>query len=262
MKTEKTLKGFLAVLLCLCLTVGVPASGYVEETWEGTVYGGWLILRDAPSYDGNVRSSYPTGTVVTIRGQYGAWYAVTAPDGLKGYMLGKYLTVSKSGSKSEGGSAESIPGWVVSGNGKNVRLRSGPGTGYSVIASYAPGTECRILESGKTWSLISIGKRTGYMMSRYLSTNPPASRQQDSTQKASVPTYAFVYSRNGKKVNLRSGPGLEYGIIASCRVGTPLTIMVRGLEWDYVRVGNTYGYMMRQFILEGGTPATMTDLQK
>ena len=125
------------VLICMMIPIGIAAA---EKT--GTVFGGWLILRSTPSFSGAIKSSYPTGTKVTITGQNGSWYAVKAPDGLTGYMLGNYLRVS--GSSTPSGSTA----WVTSANGLNVRLRTGPGTGYSILASYAPGTKCTILSAG------------------------------------------------------------------------------------------------------------------
>ena len=77
-----------ALFFCciLCATAGAEKTGKVK--------GGWLNLRSEPSYTGKKVSSYPTGTVVTITGQSGSWYEVTAPDGMKGYMLGTYLILS------------------------------------------------------------------------------------------------------------------------------------------------------------------------
>ena len=93
MKTRGT-----AVLLAaiLVMTLLLPGTAAVAEQ-KGVVKGGWLILRASPSFNGQIRSSYPSGTVVTITGQVGSWYAVTAPDGLNGYMFGDYLQVDGGG---------------------------------------------------------------------------------------------------------------------------------------------------------------------
>lgn len=148
-------------IIALCLTIAVLVSMWSISTAEtertGRVFGGWLILRNAPSYSGGILSSYPSGTVVKITGQSGSWYQVIAPDGLTGYMLGKYLKVS-------GGSVPTYTtGYVTSANGLNVRLRSGPGTGYSILASYAPGTQLTILEPGVNWCKIKIGSYTSFL---------------------------------------------------------------------------------------------------
>ena len=148
MRKQKHGIALLIALTLLLTTVLTAGSALAEKT--GVVKGGWLILRTAPSFSGKIRSSYPSGTVVTITGQVGSWYAVTAPDGLSGYMLGDYLQISGSG----GSIPAETTAYVTSRNGLNVRLRSGPGKGYSILASYAPGTKCTILSAGKNWCMI------------------------------------------------------------------------------------------------------------
>lgn len=237
-----------AVLAALVILFSVIPAAPANAEKTGTVFGGWLILRSSPSFNGKIRSSYPTGTVVTITGQKGSWYAVTAPDGLTGYMLGDYLKVSGKSTPSTGSKA-----WVTSANGLNVRLRKGPGTGYSVLATYAPGTECSVLSSGSSWCKIKIGSYTGYMMSRYLTTtNPnsvpaPAPSPEETIPVGSQYT-VWVTSRNGLGVNLRAGPSKSYSSIGFYGVGTGATMISSGAVWSYIQVGNKSGYMMSEFL--------------
>ncbi len=293
---------FFAAALFFCLILCGTAGA--EKT--GKVRGGWLNLRSEPSYNGNKIASYPTGTVVSITGQSGSWYAVKAPDGLTGYMLGTYLIISGD---------DLTPGsnaWVTSPNGLNVRLRSGPGTKYGAIASYPPGTKSTVIsghgdftqikigaltgymmtqfltptdpgsagpvlydiyvvspngggvnlrsgpskshkvtgfyeygtkggmiEPGTVWSRITIDGRTGYMMSQFLSkTVPPP-----------LPSGSYVFSLNGKSVNLRNGPSLSNSVVNSYPPGTPVTILTPGTIWHFVKIKGSYGYMMAQFII-------------
>lgn len=293
-----------AVILVCCILCGTAAA---EKT--GKVRGGWLNLRSEPSYNGTKLSSYPTGTVVTITGQSGKWYAVTAPDGLKGYMLGSYLTVSGD---------DLVPGsdaWVTSENGLNVRLRSGPGTQYGAVASYPPGTKCRVVSTHGNFTKITIGSMTGYMMTRFLTATDPGTgggtvlydiyvvsqngagvNMRSGPSKGSrvigfyaygtkggmihpgtvwsmvtidgrqgymmsqfisktapkppvTPGGSYVFSLNGKNVNLRNGPGLDKVAINSYPPGTPVTIITPGTNWHFVKIYGTYGYMMSQFII-------------
>ena len=233
-------------MLAICLLFGTALA---EQT--GRVHGGWLLLRDAPSYSGAVRSSYPSGTVVTITGQAGSWYAVTAPDGLKGYMLGRYLTVSATAATETSDSSANMQAWVTSSNGNNVRLRTGPGKSYGVLASYAPGTECLILERGSTWSKIRIGSYTGYMMTRYLTTNGYS--KPDKTESRTTPApgeseSVWVISSNGLGVHLRAGAGKSYASIGFYPIGTYATMITPGDLWSYIRIGSSYGYMMTRYL--------------
>ena len=71
---------------------------------------------------------------------------------------------------------------------------------------------------------------------------------------------AYVVSANGRNVNLRSAPTTAGKIIKSFRVGTRLNIITRGRDWYFIQIGGYYGYMMKQFIYDNGSPATFTDL--
>jgi len=228
--------------LMFALTVVLPENpARAEKT--GTVTGGWLILRDAPSFSGKILSSYPSGTVVQITGEKGSWYAVTAPDGLTGFMLGEYLTITE-----ENNIAPERTAYVTSANGLNVRLRSGPGKVYSIIASFAPGTSCVILSAGKNWCRIRIGTYTGYMMTRFLTSEPVITIQPQPVPPDQYTVY--VTSGNGLGVNLRSGPGKNYSCIGFYSVGTPAVMIRKGITWSYILIGNRYGYMMTQFLTE------------
>ena len=240
---KKASRTAAVMALILLLTAVLPLGSALAQT--GVVRGGWLILRASPSFSGQVLSSYPSGTVVTITGQVGSWYGVTAPDGLSGYMYGDYLQIS--GGEGGGGTVtEGTTAYVTSRNGLNVRLRSGPGKGYSIIATYAPGTKCTILSSGKNWSRIQIGRNIGYMMTQFLTSKPgPTSHPHPDIPEGDE---VYVTSRNGKGVNLRSGPDKAYPSIGFYSVGTRATMITRGSTWSYIRIGNRYGYMMTQYL--------------
>ena len=324
------------ILVLLTVAILLLCAGVAAAEQKGTVHGGWLQMRSIPSFAGKVLASYPSGTVVTVNAQSGSWYAVTAPDGLQGYMLSNYLRVSGAHSVIPAGSTA----YVTSSNGLNVRMRTGPGLNYGVIASYAPGTVCtiqsaesgwyqirigsytgymmaryltevkpsgssttkpdtdwtygdnvwvtstngkgvylregpgknyasigfyavgtagRALKYGSTWTYVQIGDRTGYMMTRFLTSLKPAPMP---TAPAVVPpaSGAWVISGNGRNVNLRSGPGIQYNAIAAFAPGTQVTILTQGIEWNYVQIQGFYGYMMRKYIYDSGTaPASISN---
>ena len=154
------MKRFLAVLLVAVMLLSVlPATSMAAS--YATVVGGWLRLRSAPNFSASTITSYYTGTQVQILGSSGGWYKVQTPDGRTGYMYGNYLRMG--GSVPSEGTA-----YVTSYNGYGVRLRTGPGTSYSNIRTYAVGTPVTVLERGTYWSRISIVGTVGYMMIQFL----------------------------------------------------------------------------------------------
>lgn len=230
-------RGILACFIFL-LCISVCCCSIAEKT--GKVHGGWLILRSMPSYSGKQISSYPSGTIVTITGQNGSWYEVTAPDGLKGYMLGKYLYVSGD-DIIEGGDA-----WVTSTNGLNVRLREGPGTQYRAIASYTPGTKCAVLEKLNKWCRIRIGNFSGYMMTKFLTGSDPGAGGGGGG--GTILRDVYVTSTNGKGVNLRSSAYKGNNVIGFYEVGTKAGLISKGASWSLIHIDGKTGYMMNQFL--------------
>ncbi len=224
---------FFVVIVMMATLLPLSATAVTQY---GTVTGGWLRLRSAPSFDATIYKSYYTGTVVEILGTSGSWYHVEAPDGYTGYMYSTYVTIGGSGGTTA---------YVTSANGYGVRLRTGPSTGYRVLAVYSVGTEVTVLATGTIWSRIQIGSTVGYMMNEFLTTTPPG--PTPTTPPSS--DMATVWSSNGYGVRLRSGPGTGYSIIGLYSVGTRVSVITRGTDWDYILVGSRTGYMMNEFLI-------------
>ena len=229
------MKRFLAVLLVAVMLLSVlPATSMAAS--YATVVGGWLRLRSAPNFSASTITSYYTGTQVQILGSSGGWYKVQTPDGRIGYMYGDYLRMG--GSIPSEGTA-----YVTSYNGYGVRLRTGPGTGYRIIRTYAVGTPVTVLERGTYWSHISIGGTEGYMMSQFLHFG------SDYPDDGNVLCYATIWSSNGYGVRLRTGPSKSYSKIGVYSVGTEVAVLQKGAVWDRIRVGSRVGWMMNEFLI-------------
>lgn len=71
------------------------------------------------------------------------------------------------------------------------------------------------------------------------------------TTVASAEEYATVVSDNGYGVRMREGPGKVYRVITKYDVGTTVIVQQRGTEWSQIRVGETVGWMMNEFLRFG-----------
>ena len=182
-------------------------------------------------------ASYPPGTKCTVLSKYGSFTQIQIGS-LTGYMMTKFLTGTDPGT---GGGGILYDIYVVSPNGGGVNMRSGPSKGNNVIGFYEYGTKGSMIKAGTTWSLVRIDGREGYMMTQFLSRTKP--------DPYIGPTGNYVFSTNGKNVNLRNGPGLNNPVINSYPPGTPVTILTPGTTWHFVKINGTYGYMMAQFII-------------
>ena len=255
MKRLGTAVTALLLLLALLLAGSAQADTVVY------VKGGWLRMREAPSFDAKTIASYYTNSAMTYLGATGAWYYVRATDGMTGYMYSAYLTTTAPSVQPQprpqpGGTTAYV--WAA--NGRGVRLRQGPGTNYGVIGLYNVGTSVKILSRGTYWHYIQVGKQTGYMMAQYLADTQPVNPQpQPQPQPQPTVNYtAYVYAANGKPVNLREGAGKNYRATARFPVGTQVTVLSHGATWDYIQVGAQTGYMMNRYLKTSYTPAAPT----
>ena len=225
----------ILILVVMLTAALLPVTNATAATY-GTVVGGWLRLRTAPSFSATILKSYNTGTVVEILGTSGDWYNVKTPDNKAGYMYSTYVSTGGGGGTTA---------YVTSTNGYGVRLRTGPSKGYRIIAVYDVGTQVTVLQEGIIWSRIQIGSTVGYMMSEFLTTTPPGPTP------TTPPSgdMATVWSSNGYGVRLRSGAGTNYSIIGLYSVGTRVAVQTRGTDWDYILVGSRLGYMMNEFLI-------------
>ncbi len=140
-----------------------------------------------------------------------------------------------------------------------LRLRSGPGYSYSTIASYATGTVVKIQSITGDWCMVETPDYVVGYMSRFYLTYSPGSTNTVQPQPTVDGGYnAYVYSSNGGPVRLRTGPSQNYGIIAAYSYGTPVYVITHGTNWDYIRIGNQYGYMMNSYIRTNLTPISPT----
>ena len=234
------MKRIAALLLTLVFLLAAVPAASADDYATATVKGGWLCLRDGASTSAKIISAYYTGTEVTLLGGSGEWFYVRTPDGRTGYMNAGYLTIT--GSITGGQVAAGQDATVVSGNGKPVNLRTGPGVSYHIIGTYPVGTAMTVLSQGDSWSQVHIDGVTGYMMNDFIKTG--FSGMVDVVESYT----AYVVSENGKGVVLRGGPGKTYDVLATYQVGQPVTMLAYGKSWCKISVNGLEGYMMTQFL--------------
>lgn len=218
---------------------GVTSGSTLEENTTGVVKssnGKPVRLRSGPSVQYSIIASYAVGTPLTVLSTSGDWCKVRV-NGRTGYMMKEFINIG--GTVSGGYTA-----YVVSGNGKSVVLRSGPSKQNTALASYNVGQQVTVMSYGSTWSQVRVNGLDGYMMSEFLSTVKP----EGTINSGSSSYTAYVTSKNGKSVRLRSGAGKLFPTIASYSVGTQVTVLESGAEWSRVRIGTNTGYMMSEFL--------------
>lgn len=127
--------------------------------------------------------------------------------------------------------------------GDSLRLRSQPNINCSTITYLVEGTKVHVHEELDGWFKVSYGEYTGYVSADYVDYTPAQQKSEDAQPTASI---------NGSDVNLRSGPSIDYLVIAKMNLGDEIILHATQDDWCYVTYGQLKGYVSAQFVSVDG----------
>ena len=215
-------------------TVGYISSDYLKRANEmdasfgtGTIDGSYVRMRSGASTSSSILGTYNSGTTMAVTGVSGAWYKVSY-NGTAGYVHSDY--VSLSGVTSSGGSTAGSNGSV---KGSDVRMRSGPGTNYSILGTYQNGTALTVTGTENGWSKVTIGGVSGYIRSDYVSGGGADSKT------------GYI---KGTGVRMRSGASTTSSILGVYNTGTQMTITGESGNWYKVSYSGKDGYVSSTYV--------------
>lgn len=144
-----------------------------------------------------------------------------------------------------------------------LRLRSGPGLTFSVLAELPVGTRMEIIDTGAvadgyTWAKVWVSSldKTGYVAREFIA------KETVAPVSGTFPIGSTVHvdSSTGGNVNLRSGPGLSFSVVKIIPNGTTGTVLsgetyADGYSWVKVSMLGAAGWMAAR-CLESGTGTT------
>lgn len=214
-------------------TVGYISSDYLKRANDmdasfgtGTICGSYVRMRSSASTSSSILGTYNSGTTMTVTGVSGAWYKVDY-NGTDGYVYSNYLSLS--GVTSSGGSASGSNGSV---KGSDVRMRSGPGTNYSILGTYQNGTALTVTGTENGWSKVTIGGTSGYIRSDYVSGGADSKT-------------GYI---KGTGVRMRSGASTTSSILGVYNTGTEMAITGESGNWYKVSYGGKDGYVSKDYM--------------
>lgn len=190
-------------------------NGSTKVILKGIVVAKELNIRSSASTEGNRLGSYTYGNRVEILEKSGSWGRTN-----KGWISLNYVyqdgtTGSKTGS-----------GTITA---SQLRIRSGPGTGYDAVGSYNEGDTVTILEQF-TYNDVTWGcTNKGWISLEYV--------EMDGVSVGKDRTGTIT----GNGLNIRGGPGTGYASVGSLNSGDRVTIYktttVDGTTWGNIDKG-------------------------
>lgn len=239
----------------------------VNETGTHVVTPAALNVRTGPNDYYPVCDIIHRGDRVQVVAILGTFCRIVAPSGEYGYVSRQYLDPIDAPAPTAAPTGRQV--YRVTASALNVR--TGPGTGYSVLRVIYNGEEVyKLADANASWMRIQLRDgRTGYIMATYATyvrteggaaptqrptaTPRPTSRPTATPTPAPLPTTGLgpgdIYMTTAN-VNLRSGPSTGYTSKRVLASGTYVTLYSKySSTWYYIRTTDgTYGYMSSQYL--------------
>lgn len=279
-------KLFRTLLFALLFVLTAHAPAWAETA---LVTGNDVNLREGPGTGYRIVTSLQKGEQVTVleRSNASSWYRVRYGSAI-GFMSSSYLSVEEEASAQP---AENAAQGIL-GNGKPgyvdamyVRMRSAPGSDFSVLGEYNRGKELLYYGNFGDWAACIIDGQPGFIYADYVrlgsfdgwntaigedeeeeitpapylqASQTPAPAAND-TGVSSSELMSLVHALtpgvdqipgyiNANYVRFRKGPGSNYPIIDSYNVGAQVGVTGIYLDWTACFIDGKFGFIYSDFI--------------
>jgi len=225
-------KVLVALIIALCLLAGTALADDFGVVYRTDA----LNLRREGSSSSEWLGSYSRGTWVEITGSQNNFYRVITPDGRTGYMSKNYIDTYDSGDRM----------WMLKVNNSNggafLNLRAQPSYNAQVLDLLYNGVPLRAKGVSNGWYTVELNGQTGYVRGEFVN---------DLGTTAGSSTVATIKTPNKGNLNMRQGPGMQYGVIGSFPGDSYVSVLAKGNGWWCVSVNGIVGYMNDDYLAEG-----------
>ena len=262
-----------------------------ERTATIVTGNGRLRVRSGPGADYDIVAYLNNGDTVTVLSVEGDWAQIRTADGQEGYVSTEFLqmeeadaadtaataedaseadtaeqaeaagTAEEAAAADTGAQAEGERSAVVSTSNGRLRVRSGPGADYDIVAYLNDGDTVTVLSVEGDWAKIrTVDGQEGYTSAEYLiieeAPAAEAATEAESEASAEAGTAAeqeaegtAVISTESGRLRVRSGPGANYDIVAYLYNGDTVTVLSIDGDWAQIRTENgEEGYVSVSFL--------------
>lgn len=238
-------------------TANTTNANYTVTPTNDTVYinGNGVNIRSGPGTDYQAIGSENTGKQLQRTGKTSNGWSQVAYNGQTAYVIDSLLTTTQPASS--GGSSTTTSG-VTSASGTvkvtssiGANLRSGPGTGYSIVTAVPVNTELTRTGTSGDWTLVSYNGQNLYISSSLITDSSAGTTTATATTAPttnSVTAASGTVTVTGNDVNIRTGPGTSYSRIGSVNSGTVLTVTGTSGNWYQVTYNGQTAYIIGDYV--------------
>ncbi|MGF9964045.1 SH3 domain-containing protein [Bacillus rhizoplanae] len=223
-----------------------PASG------NYTVNVSSLRVRTGPSTSHTQLGSLHKGQVVQVVGEVQDWFKINY-SGQTAYISKDYVTKGGSQDNQQQNNNNNVTvqtGGTYIVNATSLRVRTGPATYNSIIGGVLNGQKLNVIGAENGWFKVKHNGQTGYVSSEFVkfvkdgstTSNPPATSDQTPSQGSGE------YYVNASALNVRSGAGINYGVIGALPQGQKVQVLADEYGWSKVNYNGRTGYVGTRYL--------------
>lgn len=206
---------------------------------------GTLNLRQSPATTAPVLAMIAPGTTVTVLTTGSEWCKIRYGS-TQGYVMTKYLKLAGNDTDSSVADGSSIQ---VRTNNGGLNLRETASASARVLLVIPDGTVLTCLHYGSLWTQVRYGTTTGYVMTKFLTTDIAESGGSSSGSGNGEETVQ-VKTGNGS-LNLRETASAQARVLLMIPDGAQVTLLEKGTEWSRIRYQGSTGYVMTRYLSIG-----------
>lgn len=218
-----------------------------------------LRVRTAPNTSSSVSGRVYEGQTLNVIGQENGWVKINH-NGQTGYVSGQFVSgVSANTGATNDTNQQTVQ--PASGNYtvnvSSLRVRTGPSTSHTTIASITKGQVVQVVGEVQDWFKINYAGQAAYISKDYVTkggSNENGSQGNNQNNNVTVQT-GGTYVVNATSLRVRTGPAAYHSVIGGVLNGTTLNVVGSEDSWFKVNYQGKTGFVSSEFVkfVKGGT---------
>ncbi|PFY24549.1 peptidase M24 [Bacillus toyonensis] len=218
-----------------------------------------LRVRTAPNTSSSVSGRVYEGQTLNVIGQENGWVKINH-NGQTGYVSGQFVSgVSANTGATNDTNQQTVQ--PASGNYtvnvSSLRVRTGPSTSHTTIASITKGQVVQVVGEVQDWFKINYAGQAAYISKDYVTkggSNENGSQGNNQNNNVTVQT-GGTYVVNATSLRVRTGPAAYHSVIGGVLNGTTLNVVGSEGSWFKVNYQGKTGFVSGEFVkfVKGGT---------
>ena len=239
----------------------------LPSTSTGIVEADVLNIRSGAGTSYSVTGTVNKGATVTILSSSNGWYKISY-NGTTGYVSSEYIRTSSGSDSSSNSGSNSNNSNNNSSNTSGIvtadilNIRSGASTSHSVIGTVTNNSKVEILSSENGWYKINYNNIVGYVSSDYVNISDNSSNSENNNSNNNSNDNSTTVNNKGvvtaDALNVRSGAGTSYGVIAMLYQNTSVDVLSSINGWYKISYNGVTGYVSCDYIKLSDSSGTIT----